>query len=244
MADAGDDPPTLRVVVCDDDPIVRGVIRDLVAEAGGEVLAEADTGAEANLLVDRFRPDLVVLDMNLRRGSGREVLEHLQGRDDGPRIVVFTAYDAAAPNTGPLVDVVHKPDFEALAACLTSIPERVTERRRPTRDVARPARPGIDDPTTFYRDLGATLPGDVLVRVVLDGTDADLVVEALRRAVRAQDRVLRRSDDALLLLIAGGTEAVPALCGRLRATLPDVDARVTSVDVGEDPTGAFGRLTT
>lgn len=243
MADAGDDPPTLRVVVCDDDAIVRGVVRDLVAEAGGEVLAEADTGAEANLLVDRFHPDLVVLDMNLRRGSGREVLAHLEGRPEAPRVVVFTAYDAAAPVAGPRVDVVHKPDFEALAACLTSIPERATERRRPTRDVPRPTRPGTDDPTAFYRDLGAALPDDVLVRVVLGDADGDAVVEALRRAVRAQDRVLRRSDDALLLLIGGGTEAVPALCARLRATLPDVDARLTSIDVGEDPTGAFDRLT-
>lgn len=243
MSHPGDAPPALRVVVCDDDAIVRGVIRDLVAEAGGDVVAEADTAAEAILLIDRFPPDVVVIDMNLRAGSGREVLDHVAARHEGARVVVFTAYDAAAPATGSGVDVVHKPDFDALVACLTSIPQRVTERRRPTRELARPARPTIDDASTFYRDLGDAVPGDVLVRVDLAGTTGDAVVEALRRAVRAQDRVLRRADDALLLLVGGGVQAVPALSARLRGQLPDVDDRLRADDVGDDPTGAFTRLT-
>jgi len=241
MSGASGPTTPFRVLVCDDDAIVRGVVRDLVADAGGEVIGEAETAAEAILLADRFAPDVVVLDLNLRRGTGREVLEHL-GRH-GPQVVVFTAYDAAAPSPGDHVDVVHKPDFEALAACLASVPERPVERRRPVREVPWGHRPGIDEPTTFYRDLGTALPGDVLVRVDLGGTDADAAVDALRRAVRAQDRVLRRAGDALLLLVGGGAAAVPALCARLRTALPDVDDRLRATDVGDDPTGAFTELT-
>ena len=244
MPPPGGDGRTLRTIVCDDDEIVRRVVGDLVAEAGGEVIAEADTAVQATLLIDRFAPDLVVLDMNLRRGTGHEVLEHVAARAARPHVVVFTAYDAAAPATADHVDVVPKPEFEALAACLGSLRARPVERRRSVGARAGTQhRPAIDDAPAFYRVLGGARPGDVLVRIDLHGTDAAAVVDALRRVVRVQDHVLRRSDNALLLLLAGGEAAVPALCARVRDHLPDVDGRLRAVDVGDDPTGAFTTLT-
>ncbi len=107
--------PGLRVVVCDDDPTVRGVVGDLVEELGGAVLAETDSAIETTTLLARFRPDVVVLDLTLRFGSGVDILGGLARLPDPPHVIVFTAYDGLAPVPRSGVDVVHKPDFEGLA---------------------------------------------------------------------------------------------------------------------------------
>jgi len=231
-----------RVVVCDDDPVVRSVVSGLVAAEGGEVIAEADTAVEAMLLVDRFRPDVVVLDLNLRAGSGTQVLDAIISRPDRPRVVVFTAYDQIAPHPGDRIDVAYKPDFEGLTRCLRSLDDRPVERRRPTRTLPGAHRPMLDDATAFYRVLGDALPDDVLVSVERRG-DGDELADLLRRLVRAQDRVHQRSADVLLLLVGGGPDAVVALRGRVGDQVADLDARLRSVDVGDDPIGAFDRLT-
>ena len=239
--------PGLRVVVCDDDPTVRGVVGDLVEELGGEVLAETDSAIETTTLLARFRPDVVVLDLTLRHGSGVDVLGSVARLPDPPHVVVFTAYDDLAPVPGNGVDVVHKPDFEGLARCLASVGERReegrTERRRPARVVPGATRAGVDDAPTFYRHLNDALPGDALVSLPVDAAEAERVVEVARRTVRAQDRVLLRSGDVLLLLIGAGDGGVEALRGRLAASLPFVAERLRAVDVSDDPSGAFSQLT-
>jgi len=90
--------------------------------------------------------------------------------------------------------------------------------------------------------LGDALPDDVLVSVERRG-DGDELADLLRRLVRAQDRVHQRSADVLLLLVGGGPDAVVALRGRVGDQVADLDARLRSVDVGDDPIGAFDRLT-
>jgi CheY-like chemotaxis protein len=224
--------------------VVRGVISALVVDLGGEVMAETDTAIETATLVTRFRPDIVVLDLQLRHGTGREVLAELAGRPDPPRVVVFTAHDNLMPAPAAGVDVVRKPDFEGLARCLATMPERTVERRRPMREVPWSGRGPVDDPAGFSRDLMTARPGDVLVSVSLAGADADHVVDVLGRAVRDRDRVLRRSGDVLVLLIDAGDRAVPALRDRVLVELPDLDDRLRSTDVGDDPVAAFSHLDT
>jgi len=232
-----------RAVVCDDDPLVRGIVADLVVASGGTVIGEADTAAEALLLVQRFRPDVVVLDLNLRRGTGREVLEAVAASPDAPRVVVFTAYDQMAPAGQPGIDVAYKPDFEGLARCLQTLDDRPVERRRPARRLPGSHRPVLDDAAAFYRVLTDALPGDVLVSVRCPDRDPGATAALVRRVVRAQDRVHARAGDVLALLVGAGDEGVGALQGRLRTELPDVDARLRAAEVGDDPVGAFDRLT-
>lgn len=233
----------LRVVICDDDPVTRGVIGDLVEELGGEVAAETDSAQETVALLSRFETDVLVLDLFLRHGTGGEVLADLAGRPQAPRVIVFTAYDAIAPLPNDRVDVVHKPDFDGLARCLASVRERAAERRRsPVRTV--PAwKASIDDAAAFYRTLNEARPGDVLVSIAAVGPVDELAV-ALRRAVRVQDRVHPRTGDVLVLLIGGGGEtAVQALRSRLTADLRGAAENMRAVDVGDDPAAAFSQLT-
>ena len=232
----------MRVVICDDDAVVRSVVRGLVAAAGGEVLAETDSAIVTQDLIERFDPDVVVLDVVLTYGSGVEVLEQVARMDGAaPYVIVFTAYDAPASASGDRVDAVAKPDFDTLARLLATAPERRTERRRPTRAVGV-ARPTVNDGHDFFRMLAEARPGDHLVSFPAESGELDRLAETVRGAVRAQDRVLRRSNDVLALLIDGGEASVAALRDRLRALVPEAVAASRSMDVGDDPVTAFDTL--
>jgi two-component system, LytTR family, response regulator len=84
----------LRVVIVDDEPLARAVVREYVAaHAGVEVVAECGNGFDAVKAVAELTPDLMFLDVQMPKLNGFEVLE-LIGRDV---LVVFTtAYDQYA----------------------------------------------------------------------------------------------------------------------------------------------------
>jgi two-component system, LytTR family, response regulator len=101
----------LRVVVVDDEPDARDVVRTLLAaHAQLRVVGEATNGREAVEVIRRERPDVVFLDVQMPDLDGFGVLEALAG--DVPRGVVFvTAHDEHAVRAFDLhaLDYVLKP---------------------------------------------------------------------------------------------------------------------------------------
>jgi CheY-like chemotaxis protein len=88
-------PPPRKVLVVDDDPQLRQVIR-LVLEDEGFVVALATDGREAVESVERLRPAMIVLDMLLPRLDGAGVAEALRrAHDDGLQIVLMSGSDGA-----------------------------------------------------------------------------------------------------------------------------------------------------
>lgn len=85
---------SLRVVIVDDEPLARAVIREyLRAHPGVEIAAECGNGFDAVKAVAELRPDLVFLDVQMPKLSGFEVVE-LLGRE--VPVVFTTAYDQYA----------------------------------------------------------------------------------------------------------------------------------------------------
>ena len=75
------DPPLLRTLIVDDEPIARRVLReDLELLPGVEVVGEAENGKEALLRIGKLKPDLVFLDLQMPVMSGFEVARNLTGR--------------------------------------------------------------------------------------------------------------------------------------------------------------------
>ena len=71
----------LRVIVADDDALVRRVLRDVLQRAGIVVIAEAGGGREAVELTLFYKPDIVLMDLVMPRTDGiaatREILTAL-----------------------------------------------------------------------------------------------------------------------------------------------------------------------
>ena len=87
----------MRVVLVDDYALVRSSIRKELQAAGIEVVGEAADGEEALSLVERLRPDVLVLDVEMPKLNGVEVARRLQKRggprSSFPRILVLSAYN-------------------------------------------------------------------------------------------------------------------------------------------------------
>jgi DNA-binding LytR/AlgR family response regulator len=86
----------MRVLIVDDEPIARQVLRQEIELIPGlQIAGEAADGEAALRMITESRPDLVFLDLQMPRMSGFELIQHLQ-RTPAPVIVIVTAYDQHA----------------------------------------------------------------------------------------------------------------------------------------------------
>lgn len=84
----------IRVAIVDDDALVRtGLSMILGGDAELTVVGQATNGAEAIALVDRERPDVVLMDIRMPVRDGLSATEELAARPDAPRIIVLTTFD-------------------------------------------------------------------------------------------------------------------------------------------------------
>ena len=84
---------SLRVIIVDDEPLARERVRTFLAdEQEVEVVAECADGAEAVEQIEKLRPDVVFLDVQMPRLNGFEVLEAIDAALM-PIIVFTTAHD-------------------------------------------------------------------------------------------------------------------------------------------------------
>jgi len=84
----------IRVVLADDHAVVRKGIREFLEESGEiVVIAEAATGTEALQLIEQFRPDVAVLDIQMPGMTGIEVTRQVKVAYPEVRVLILTAYD-------------------------------------------------------------------------------------------------------------------------------------------------------
>lgn len=84
----------MRLMIVDDEPLARMLLREyLAAHADIDIVAECANGADAIAAIDALQPDLVLLDIQMPRLSGFDVVE-LAGA--ATRYLFITAYDQYA----------------------------------------------------------------------------------------------------------------------------------------------------
>jgi two-component system response regulator LytT len=87
----------LRAVVVDDEQLARDELGYLLGQLGGvEVIAQAGNGLEAITTIDRLRPDVVFLDVQMPGLTGFEVARRLLDSRAASQIIFVTAYDQHA----------------------------------------------------------------------------------------------------------------------------------------------------
>ena len=83
----------MKVLIADDEPIAREILREHVESiAGLELAGEASTGPEAISRIFDLRPDVVLLDLQMPEIDGLAVVRSLSG-DRSPLIIFVTAYE-------------------------------------------------------------------------------------------------------------------------------------------------------
>src|SRR4051812_24431712 len=86
----------MRVMIADDEPPARAVLRDLLRGRDGvELCAEVGDGRAAVEAIRTLRPELVFLDVQMPGLDGFDVLAELEP-DATPQVVFVTAYDEFA----------------------------------------------------------------------------------------------------------------------------------------------------
>ena len=82
-----------RVLVADDDGLVREAVRDLLEDYGFDIVGEAEDGSAAVRLVDELLPDVVLMDMRMPVMDGIEATAEIRGRQPSVQVVMLSAYD-------------------------------------------------------------------------------------------------------------------------------------------------------
>ncbi|WP_256402285.1 chemotaxis-specific protein-glutamate methyltransferase CheB [Halorubrum salinum] len=88
-----------RVVVVDDSPFMRGLIADLLTDAGVAVVGEAGDGAEALSVVAETAPDVVTMDVEMPGMGGLEAVERLMEETPTPVLMLSAHTDEGAEVT-------------------------------------------------------------------------------------------------------------------------------------------------
>ena len=170
MTETGTKP--MRVVVVDDEEPARFALRALLSKMSSAMLvAECQNGFEAVKVVAETKPDVVLLDVQMPKLDGFEVLE-LMGPDIP--VIFVTAYDEFALRAFEVhaVDYLLKPVApERLTLALSRVPERTPPQ-----------------PTGAALRAAARKPGEFLERVVIrDGAQVHVVPVEKVDYVEAQD---------------------------------------------------------
>lgn len=138
----------LRTVLVDDEQLARDELGYLLGEIGGiEVIGQAGNGIEAVTTIDRLRPDIVFLDVQMPGLTGFEVARRLLEERSPAQIIFVTAYDQHAIEAFEVnaVDYLLKPVEQArLEMAVDRARKRISLDRALTGPIMAAAEPGMD----------------------------------------------------------------------------------------------------
>jgi two-component system LytT family response regulator len=150
--------PPLRVVIVDDEPLARAILREhLAAHPDIAIVAECANGFDAVKAIGEHAPDLAFLDIQMPRLDGFEVVE-LAGA--ATRYVFVTAYDQFALRAFEVhaIDYLLKPfSRERFEAALAQARERL-------RPMASPPSPRLAQPPAVQAVVMEATPSGAGVR--------------------------------------------------------------------------------
>ncbi|MCH5677705.1 response regulator [Streptomyces gilvus] len=165
-------PPPLRVVIADDQVLVRTGFSLILAADGIDVVAEASDGDEAIDAVRRTRPDLVLMDVRMPGTDGLEATRRILSGlvPDPPRVLILTTFDLdryvyAALTAGAsgflLKDVT--PEHLVAAVRLARTGDALLAPTITRRLIERFVAHGTPHTAPLHRDLSALTPRELEV---------------------------------------------------------------------------------
>ena len=84
----------IRVLLVDDQPLVRaGLVRILEPEPDLEIVGECADGDEVEAAVAAHSPDVILMDVRMKRMDGAEATRRVRQTDDAPAVLILTTFD-------------------------------------------------------------------------------------------------------------------------------------------------------
>jgi DNA-binding NarL/FixJ family response regulator len=85
---------TIRVLVVDDQPLIRMVLKlALSTQNAITVVAEASTVHDAEMAAAILLPDVILMDIDLPDGNGIDATARICGSQNNPRVIMFSSHD-------------------------------------------------------------------------------------------------------------------------------------------------------
>ncbi|MCC6933929.1 MAG: response regulator transcription factor [Deltaproteobacteria bacterium] len=84
----------VKILIADDHAVLRDGLKAIIStNSDWQVVAEASDGLEVLPLIDKFSPDILILDLAMPKLGGIEVINRLHKSSNAPRILVLSAKD-------------------------------------------------------------------------------------------------------------------------------------------------------
>ncbi|MEU0303112.1 response regulator transcription factor [Streptomyces sp. NPDC006175] len=161
----------LRVLLADDQTLVRTGFRMILGADGIDVVAEATNGTEAVAAARRTRPDVVLMDVRMPETDGLEATRRiLTGAPGEPRVIMLTTFDldryvyaalAAGASGFLLKDVT--PEYLTAAVRTVRTGDALLAPSITRRLVQRFAERDRGGAATLHRDLASLTPRELEV---------------------------------------------------------------------------------
>ncbi|MFF5335355.1 response regulator [Streptomyces sp. NPDC013181] len=196
----------VRLLIIDDDPLVRAGLALMLGGADDiDIVGEGADGSEAAALVERLRPDVVLMDIRMPVMDGLSATELLRARPDAPEIVLLTTFHA---------------DEQVLRAIRAGAAGFVLKDTPPARIVESVRRVAAGDPV-----LSPAVTRQLMARAAGDGPG-----ERTDRAARARERVALLADREREVAVAVGRGRSNAeIAAALYLSVATVKAQVSRI---------------
>ena len=80
-----------RFLIIDDSKLARTMLKDILVEAGHEVVAEATNGLEGEAMYAQHKPDIVTLDNVMPGESGKDCLTHIIEKHPDAKVIMVSS---------------------------------------------------------------------------------------------------------------------------------------------------------
>ena len=197
----------IRLLVCDDHPVVRSGLRGVLrSQPDFEVVGEASDGTQAVDLARRFRPDVVLMDLRMPGMDGVTATGKIKAEHPGIQVLILTTYETDA-------DILHAVEKGAIGFLLKDTSEESLFDA--VRQVARGRSP---------------LAPSVAARLVerMRGTDDKTLSEREIEILQLVAQGLNNKDIAQKLLISESTVKAHMLHIFAKLGVTDRTAAITS----------------